>query len=93
MLTQKEVKHVASLARIGVNKKEIKELEKDLSVILAWIKKLKKADVTDVDPLEHITERENIMREDKVNVFENNAILVDLFPEKKDGYDKVRSVL
>ncbi len=93
MLTQKEVTHIASLARIGVNSQEVKELKKDLVVILDWIEKLKKADVTDVEPLEHITERENIMREDKVDAFKNSPALVELFPEEKDGYDKVKSVL
>ncbi len=93
ILTPEEVKHIASLARLGINQKEIKELTKDLSVILDWIEKLKKVNITDVEPLDHITERENVIREDKINIFENSPALVDLFPEKKDGYDKVKSVL
>ncbi len=93
IINQKEVKHIASLARLGMSPKEIKELAKDLSVILDWVEKLKEIDVSGVEPLNHMTGRENIIRKDKINIFEDNSALIDLFPEKKDGYDKVKSVL
>src|SRR3990167_7228214 len=51
MLTDKEVKHIASLARIKISEKEEKSLQKDLSSILEYIEKLNQVDTTGVEPL------------------------------------------
>jgi len=93
MISKEETKHIASLARIGMNNKEIEKISEDLSAILDWIKKLEKADITTVEPTAHITGRENITREDKIINFENSKKLIKLFPEEKNGYNKVKSVL
>lgn len=55
MLTDKEVKHIASLARIKINDKEEKSLKKDLSSILEYIDKLNEVDTTGVEPLYQTT--------------------------------------
>lgn len=93
MLSKDEVKHIAELARIGVNEKEVEKLTTDLSAVLDWMKELETADVAGVSPTARVNETENISREDWVHVFESREKIVELFPEKKNGYDKVRSVL
>lgn len=93
MISKEEVQHIAALARIGVDEKEIDKMAKDLSGILDWVEKLKEVRVDGVEATAHITGVENITREDNTNNFENKKAIVKLFPEKKDGFDKVRSVL
>lgn len=93
MITEKEVQHIADLARIGLNKKEIKKFSADLSSILDWIKQLEEVDIEKVKPMAHIIGINNVTREDKVEEFVFKKEIVKLFPEKKDGYDRVKSVL
>lgn len=93
MISKDEVKHIASLARIGLDEKEIEKYAKDLSSILDWIEQLKEVDVSGADPTAHITGLENITREDKEREFGNKKEITRLFPESKDGYDKVKSIL
>jgi aspartyl-tRNA(Asn)/glutamyl-tRNA(Gln) amidotransferase subunit C len=93
MISKDEVKHIAGLARIGMNEKEVDKFSHDLSSILDWIEQLKEVDITGVEPTAHITGLENKFREDKIQDFENKEGIVKLFPESKNGYDKVKSVL
>jgi aspartyl/glutamyl-tRNA(Asn/Gln) amidotransferase C subunit len=60
---------------------------------LDWIKQLEEVDIKGVDAVSHVTGLENITREDKVEDFSGKENIVKLFPESKDGYDKVKSVL
>lgn len=93
MISREEVKHIASLARIGLGKEEVEKFSHDLSAVLDWIDQLKEVDVENVEPTAHITGMDNISREDKNREFGNKEGIIKLFPEKKNGYDKVKSVL
>lgn len=93
MITKKEVQHIAGLARIGTSEKDVEKFTADLSVVLDWIEQLKEVDVEGVLPTAHITGMENRLREDVQIDFENKKGILDLFPESKDGYGKVKSVL
>ncbi|MFA6048092.1 MAG: Asp-tRNA(Asn)/Glu-tRNA(Gln) amidotransferase subunit GatC [Parcubacteria group bacterium] len=93
MISKDEVKHIAELARIGLDKKEIEKFSTDLSSILDWIEQLKEVDIENVEAIGHITGMENITRKDKTHEFDNTSGIKELFPEEKDGYDKVKSVL
>lgn len=93
MISKEETKHISQLARIGVTEEDLEKLSKDLSSVLDWIKKMEEIDVSDVSPTNHITGMENVWREDQMVDFSSKEDLIDLFPEKKDGYDKVSSVL
>lgn len=93
MISKKEVQHIAGLARIGLDEKEIEEYAKDLSSILGWIGQLKEVDISGVEPTAHIAGLENVAREDKEREFSNKDEIVKLFPESKEGYDRVKSIL
>ena len=93
MIDKKEVKKIAALARIGVEEKDLEKFSHDLSAVLDWIDQLKELDVENVEPTAHITGMDDIVREDKVEEFSNTEKIIDLFPEKEDRYDKVKSVL
>ncbi|MCX6761809.1 MAG: Asp-tRNA(Asn)/Glu-tRNA(Gln) amidotransferase subunit GatC [Candidatus Moranbacteria bacterium] len=93
MLDKNEVKHIANLARIGITEKEMDKFSHDLSSILDWIAQLEEVDVTGVLPTAHITGMSNNSREDSVSDFAEKEKIVALFPESRNGYDKVKSVL
>jgi aspartyl/glutamyl-tRNA(Asn/Gln) amidotransferase C subunit len=60
---------------------------------LDWTEKLEEADTEGVKEISHITGLKNVSREDKAREFENKDGIKKLFPEEKNGYDKVKSVL
>jgi aspartyl-tRNA(Asn)/glutamyl-tRNA(Gln) amidotransferase subunit C len=93
MLSKDEVQHIASLARIGITEKEVEDFSHDLSSTLDWIKQLEEVDTEGVLPTAHITGMSNNGREDRAGEFLNKEKIVELFPESKNGYDKVKSVL
>ncbi|MDO8240725.1 MAG: Asp-tRNA(Asn)/Glu-tRNA(Gln) amidotransferase subunit GatC [Candidatus Moranbacteria bacterium] len=93
MLSKEEVQHIAGLARIGVDEKDLEKFATDLSAVLDWIEELKEVDVSGVEPTAHITGMQNRLREDKMSEFENKAEIINLFPDKKDNFGKVKSIL
>lgn len=95
MISKKEVQHIAKLARLGLTEKEIETYRKELSVILDYIEKLKKVDVSKIEPTSHPLEVENVMRNDEGQSAKPDLRkkLVELAPDKKDSYFKVKSIL
>lgn len=93
MISKEEVKHIAGLARIGLDGKEAERYAQDLSSVLDWVEQLKEVDVSGIEPTAHITGLENVTREDKERNFENKEGITNLFPESKDGFNKVKSIL
>lgn len=101
MLTEKEVKHIAGLARIKIDEKEEKNLKKDLSSILEYIEKLNEVDTTGVEPLYQTTGLVNSFRSDesrgefKVSAEggDLNKKLIGQAPHTQNRFVKVKSVL
>lgn len=93
MISKDEVKHIAELARIGMTEDDIEKFSHDLTSILDFVEQLKEVDVEGVEPTAHITGLVNRLRDDFEHDFENREEIKKLFPEEKNGYDKVKSVL
>ncbi len=95
MITKEEVKHIVKLARLGLTEKEIGKYQKELSSILDYIEKLKETDVSKIEPTSHSVKIENIEREDVESKRQEtrNKKLMELAPETKKGYFKVKSIL
>lgn len=65
MITKEEVRHIAQLARIGISEKEEEKFQKDLSSVLDYFEKLKKVDVSGIEPTSQPFKIENVMRSDE----------------------------
>ncbi|MBI2124016.1 MAG: Asp-tRNA(Asn)/Glu-tRNA(Gln) amidotransferase subunit GatC [Candidatus Wildermuthbacteria bacterium] len=82
MITKEEVQHIANLARIRVNEKDIEKLQQDLSEILEYFNVLKEVDVSGVEPMTHSIALESVSRDDIARL--SNPILVqkliNMFP-------------
>jgi len=93
MLSTEEVKHIATLARIGLSDEEVERYRTDLSQTLDFFKELEALD-TSKEATSGVPEKENDCREDVVVDFgahRKQALLANV-PETKDGYVKVKSV-
>jgi len=95
MISKNEVKHIAKLARLNLTENEVEKFQKELSAILDYIEKLKEVNVSNVEPTSHSIKMSNIMRKDKENVKPKAQVakLINLAPETKNGYIKVKSIL
>src|SRR3989344_9475469 len=97
MLDEKLVKHIAHLARIGISESVVEKFAKELGAILEYVKVLEAANVEDVEPIAHITGRENAMRADDSDEAslpnEDEAFLKEKAPNIKDGIVMVPRVI
>lgn len=87
-----DIDHISRLAKIKLSQKEKKELEKEFSLILKFVEKIKEVKIKkDVKPLRHIAPLKNVLREDKPKEFKKRK---PLFPKekKKEDFFKTKPV-
>lgn len=93
MIKKDDVEHMAELARIDLDEKEMESLRDDLSGIIDYIDRLKELDVSEVLPSDDPTLLKNVTRDDVESGCEEREELIDDFTEKEKGYLKVRQIL
>jgi len=93
MINKERIEHIAKLARLGLTDEKVKKMQKEISAILDYFEKLKEVDVSDVEPTSHSMKVENVMREDESNKKKTEKDLIDMAPDQKDGFLKVKSIL
>lgn len=87
------VRRIARLARIKVTEEEARELEKELSGILDWVKQLDEVDTSDVEPMTRVVAQQMKMREDKVTDGEKAAEVTRNAPLSEDNFFVVPKVV
>ena len=65
-ITQKEVEHVAHLARLHLGEEELVRMTAQLDTILSYVEKLDELDTTGVEPTTHAFSINNAFRDDVV---------------------------
>ena len=104
MISKEEVKHIAKLARLELGtsssqastEKEIEKMQKDLSSVLGYFDLFKKAPNT-----KSFTESFSVgasvqhLRKDEASPRKQDLVerLIKAFPDKKDDYIKVKTIL
>ena len=94
MISKDEVKHIVKLARLSLSEKEIEKMQKELSAILDYVEKLKEVDIPNVEPFS--MKLKNIFRKDSAQSqkpMAKSQKLIEMAPQKKENYIKVKSVL
>jgi aspartyl-tRNA(Asn)/glutamyl-tRNA(Gln) amidotransferase subunit C len=66
-IDQSTVKNIAHLSRLELNETEQHEMVSSLSKILTWMEQLNEINTDGVEPITHMSEEVNIMREDVAN--------------------------
>jgi aspartyl-tRNA(Asn)/glutamyl-tRNA(Gln) amidotransferase subunit C len=66
-ITDDIINHLAHLARLSFSDDEKENLKQDLEKMIGFVEKLKEMDTTGVEPLLHITNAENVLRNDEAN--------------------------
>lgn len=60
------VDKLAHLSRLKFNEAEKEEIKKDLQNMIGFVEKLNELNLDDIQPLLHISEEVNVLREDEV---------------------------
>lgn len=91
-LTQEQVEHIATLARIQLTDAEKSKFATELSSILDYVEQLGEVNTEDVEPIRQITRAENVMARDHVHQTELKEALLKAAPMSTEDYVQVPSV-
>ena len=92
-VTMKDVEHVAALARLSFTEEEKKRLTEELNDILHYMEQLNRLDTTHVEPLFHVVELSNVLREDALQPSLPREAALHNAPAKSEKFFKVPKVI
>lgn len=91
--SKKQIEYIANLARLKLTEKERKKFQKELSLILDWVDKLKEVDIEGIEPMSQVTGLENVMRKDKIKPSNIKEQILKNAPMRKGDYVKTKKPL
>jgi len=91
-LSEKDVQYVARLSRLELSAEEVQLYSQQLSSILGYIEQLNKLDTQDVEPLSHVLDLKNVLREDAVKPSLPQKEILANGPEIAAGHFKVPKI-
>ncbi len=93
MIDKEEVKYIAHLSRLYLSDDELERFSRELGRILEYVRKLNEVDTEGVEPISHVNEISNVMREDKArDSFERELMLMSA-PEANEEFFVVPRVI
>ena len=92
-ISSDEVKKVAQLARLELNKSEIQQHAYQLEKILEYINQLDKINTENIPCTTRAIEVINVLRKDEKKVYESSEELLDLAPSREDKFFKVPKII
>jgi aspartyl-tRNA(Asn)/glutamyl-tRNA(Gln) amidotransferase subunit C len=92
-LTEKEVNHVARLARLALSDAERVKYLGQLGRILEHIQVLSKYDTQNVSATTHVIPLSNVWREDVAKPFPDTPSILANAPDREEVYFKVKKVI
>lgn len=94
VLSEEQVKHIAKLARLGLNEKEIKKFSSQLTDILEYMEILNELDTKNVEPTSQVTGLKNVTREDEAKEWIKSEEMLTATPLAiQNNQIKVKSVI
>lgn len=87
------VDKLANLARLEFNAREKEDIKNDLQQMIGFIEKLNELDTTGVEPLLHMSDNINVLREDEVNGTISRKEALRNAPLHDDQFFKVPKVI
>lgn len=92
-VSKDDVKKIAELARLEFSENEVENYTSEMNKILAYVEKLNELDTTNVEPLSHPIENNNVFREDIVKASTKRDEALKNAPDKSSEYFKVPKVI
>ena len=92
-ISEEEVKHIAKLANLSLEEKEIGKLQKQLSETIGYIKVLDELDTENVEPTNQVSQLINISRQDEIKSSLSQEEALANGSSSSKGYFKVKAIL
>lgn len=92
-ISKEEILHIANLADLEIDEKDIDQYALNLQDILNFANIVNDAPVENLDITIGTNEKKNVFRKDEVKPFEDNESLMENAPEKSQNMFKVPKVL
>lgn len=93
-LTEKDVRGIATYARIGLTDEEVTEMTVDLNSIIESLKPITEYDLEGVEPTFHpIGNLSNVMRDDVEGESFTQEVALENAPKQQDGSFLIPSIL
>ena len=86
------VQHIAHLARLEFEGDELNEIKGDMSKIIGFMDKLSELDTEDVEPLIFMTDKVNVLRDDKPERTLTSEDALRNAPKKDSDYFRISKV-
>ena len=88
-----DVRNVASLARLSLTDEECLSFGTQLTAILDYVKLLDEVDITDIQPMPHAVELQNVFREDEKKPSLDQAAALSNSPDTDGQFFMVPRIL
>ena len=92
-ISEKEVSHVAHLARLRLSQEELQLFTKQLGAVLEHAKDVEALQLDGVEPMSHPLPMENVTRKDEVHEMLDREEILDQAPAAEDGRFQVPQIL
>ncbi len=92
-ITEAEVRHVASLAKLALSEEELQRVGRELNRILDYFAELQQLDTSQVPITSHAIPLLNVYREDEVGESLSPEEAVQNAPDGVDGYFRVPRIV
>lgn len=92
-LTKATIEQLASLARLEFNEQDTIQIREDLARMIAFVEKLQELDTSGVEPLLHMTDQQDILRNDELKGALSRKAAMALAPDGDEQYFYVPKVI
>jgi len=92
-ITEQEVKHIVSLARLTLSGDELQTYRGQLNTIIAHVEQLRGLDTTCIEPTSHVLLITNVMRDDLSTPSLSNEDALKNAPDPVDKFYRVPKII
>ena len=92
-LSLEEIRHVAALARLGMDEDELERMQESLSSILDHIEMINELDTDAIDPTAQVVAMDNVWREDEAEESFSQETALENAADSRDGFFAVSAVM
>ena len=92
-ITTDEVKHIAKLSKLNITDNELEYYASEMDKMIKHFDILSKLDTSNVEPMTHVRDIKNIVREDKAKQSLKTSDAIKNAPEKFGRFIKLPKIL
>lgn len=85
IISDETIEYVGILAKLSLSDEDKENAKKDMGAMLDYIDKLSELDTSNVEPMSHVFDVQNVFREDVVTNGDLSEQVLANAPEMKDG--------